>query len=121
MRTPRHLAKRARRSASVLPVKNCICFAILISRCALPSIMDHFLQGIFSNLASNQPEAPLPPALEMLRSIGDEQTFMRVSSFLLHLLNFCEHPAGIQVPVTILSNCKSFDMEKRGGNRKSGR
>ena len=112
---------RASRSASMIPVKDCICLAILISLYLLPSIMDQFLQGIFSNLGSNQPEAPLPPALEMLRSIGDEQTFMRVSSFVLHLLNFCDHPAGIQVPVTILSDCKSFHLEKRGGIRKSGR
>jgi hypothetical protein len=81
------LAARAISSALLLPVKDCICFAVLISRCLQPSIMDQFLQGIFSNLGSNQPEAPLSPALEMLRSIGDEQTFMRVSSFVLYLLH----------------------------------
>ena len=45
--------------------------------------MDQLLQGLFSNLGASQPEAPLPPALEMLRSIGDEQAFMRVSGFAL--------------------------------------
>jgi hypothetical protein len=45
--------------------------------------MDQLLQGLFSNLGASQPEPPLPPALEMLRSIGDEQTFMRVSGFAL--------------------------------------
>jgi hypothetical protein len=45
--------------------------------------MDQLLQGLFSNLGSSQPEPPLPAALEMLRSIGDEQTFMRVSALAL--------------------------------------
>jgi hypothetical protein len=45
--------------------------------------MDQLLQGLFSNLGASQPEPPLPPALEMLRSIGDEQAFMRVSGFAL--------------------------------------
>jgi hypothetical protein len=45
--------------------------------------MDQLLQGLFSNLGASQPAPPLPPALEMLRSIGDEQTFMRVSGFAL--------------------------------------
>jgi hypothetical protein len=41
--------------------------------------MDQLLQGLFSNIGINPPEPALPPALEMLRSIGDEQTFMKVS------------------------------------------
>lgn len=50
----------------------------LASTLLLLALMDQLLHSLFSNLAVNQPEAPLPPALEMLRSIGDEQTFMRV-------------------------------------------
>jgi hypothetical protein len=41
--------------------------------------MDQLFQGLFSNLGTNQPEPPLPPTLEMLRSISDEQTFMKVN------------------------------------------